>query len=210
MKIAIIGSGNMGKSIGGWAASVGYEVIFSARNLEHAKSAAEAAGHGAIAASAIDAVSAADMVLLAVPYREVDSLLRKLKEHLQDKILIDITNALNANYSGLVLGYSTSGAEEIAKLVPAAKVVKAFNTVFASIFKARNPIIGGHAVSVIFAGDDTDAKAKVADLITKLGFDAIDAGPLSVARNIEPMGMLSILLASKQGLGSNISFSLLR
>ena len=210
MKIAIIGSGNIGKSLGGWAAAVGYDVIFCAKNEDHAQATATAAGHGARSAAVREAVAAADMVLLAVPYAAVRELLTDIRPLLNNKVLIDPTNALNADFSGLILGYSTSAAEEIAALVPEAKVVKAFNTVFASIFMSRNPLLDNHAVSIVFAGDDPEAKQKVRDLIVRLGFDAVDAGPLSSAREIEPLGMLNIRLAYKQGLGSNIGFSLLR
>ena len=209
MKIAVIGSGNIGKSLGSWIAQVGYEVTFSAKNPDHAKAAAEAAGHGAQAASIRDAVANADMILLAVPYKAISALISELKPHLKGKIIIDPSNAINADFSGLQLGFTTSAAEEIAKLAPEAIVVKAFNTIFASIFASKNPQIDGRAISVIFAGDDADAKGKVGALIAQLGFDAIDAGPLSVARNIEPLGMLNILLAYKQGMGPGIGFKLL-
>jgi 8-hydroxy-5-deazaflavin:NADPH oxidoreductase len=210
MKLAIIGSGNIGKSIGSWAAEVGYEVIFSARNIDHAKAAAEAAGHGASAAEVGESLKTADMVLLAVPYFAVHELIADIRPLLKDKILIDVTNALNADYSGLVCGFSTSGAETIAALAPEAKVIKAFNTVFAPIFAARNPNIGNHVISVVYAGDDAEAKGSVRELITKLGFDAVDAGGLVSAREIEPLGMLNIKLGYQQGLGTGISFSLLR
>ena len=210
MKIAIIGSGNIGKSLGAWAAEVGYQVTFSAKNADHAKAAADAAGHNAQAASVSDAVAAADMIVLAVPYSTVGEVVNEIKPLLKGKTLIDVTNALKPDYSGLAVGLTTSGAEELARLAPEANVVKAFNTVFAPIFAAKDPKIAGRAISVIFAGDDVEAKGKVKTLITKLGFDAIDAGPLSAARNIEPMGMLNIQLGFMQGLGTGIGFTLLR
>lgn len=210
MKIAIIGSGNIGKNIGSWAAEVGYDVIFSAKNEDHAKAAAEAAGHGARAAVVREAVALADMVLLAVPYTAIHELLKDIGPLLKNKILIDPTNALNADYSGLLLGFDTSAAEEIAALVPEAKIVKAFNTVFAAIFAARNPSLADHAISVLIAGDDAEAKDSVRELVAKLGFDAIDAGPLASAREIEPLGMLTIKLGYAQGLGTGIGFALLR
>jgi predicted dinucleotide-binding enzyme len=210
MKIAVIGSGNIGKSLGSWAAQVGYEVIFCAKNADHAQAAAEAAGHGAQAAPVGEAVSAADMIVLAIPYLAVSGMIGDIAPLLTGKVLIDVTNALKADYSGLAVGLTSSGAEEIAKAAPEAYVVKAFNTVFAPIFAAKNPKIAGRAISVIYAGDDVEAKGKVKTLITSLGFDAIDAGPLSAARNIEPMGMLNIQLGFMQGLGTGIGFSLLR
>ncbi len=210
MKLAVIGSGNIGKSIGAWAAVSGYEVIFSARNLQHAQEAAEAAGHNSRSASIIDAVKEAGMVLLAVPYGAALELLAELKPLLQGKILIDPTNALTADYSGLALGFTTSAAEEIAKIVPETKVVKAFNTIFASIFASQNPIIKGNTISVFYAGDNKDAKSEVAALISKLGFDAVDSGPLAASRNIEPLALLNISLGYGLGHGTSIGFTFVR
>ena len=192
------------------AAVSGYEVTFSASTLEHAKSAAESAGHGIKAATVGEAAAAADLILLAVPYSAVAALADELRPHVKGKVLIDPTNPLNMDFSGLTLGFTTSAAEEIAHLLPDAHVVKAFNTVFASVFSGRNPQLGGQNISVIYAGDNADAKRKVGELIASLGFDAIDAGALSTARQIEPLGMLNVLLAYRQGMGTSISFKLLR
>src|SRR5690242_18677437 len=130
MKLAVIGSGNIGKSIGTWASRENYEVIFSAKNEQHAQEAAKAAGNNAKAADVQKAVEMADVVLLAVPYDAVKDVIAEVGPQLKGKVLIDATNALTNDFSGLKLGFTTSAAEEIAKLAPEAKVVKAFNTVF--------------------------------------------------------------------------------
>lgn len=210
MKLAIIGSGNIGKSIGEWASKINYQVIFSAKNELHAQEAAKAAGNHATSASVHRAVESADLILLALPYGAVKELLSDVGPLLKGKILIDATNALTADYSGLMLGFTTSAAEEIAKLVPEAKVVKAFNTVFATVYASQNPKIKGNQISVFYAGDNEEAKAKVAELITKMGFDAVDAGPLKAARNLEPMALLNISLGYGLGHGPNIGFSFIR
>jgi hypothetical protein len=210
MKLAVIGSGNIGKAIGSWAAKVGYEVIFSARNEDGAKAAAQASGHSAKAANVKGAVETADLVLLAVPYGAVKEVLTEIRPFLAGKTVIDATNALSADFSSLTLGFTTSAAEEIAKLVPDAHVVKAFNTIFAQIYASQNPKIQGKAISVFVAGDNEEAKAKVQALITKMGFDAVNAGPLKSARNIEPLAMLNISLGYGQGLGTSMGFTLLR
>ncbi len=207
MKLAIIGSGNIGKSIGTWASGIGYDVIFSAKNAEHAKEAAKAAGNNAKYEKTHEAMKQADMILLAVPYSAVKDVLENMGPHLKDKVLIDATNPLNADYSGLEIGFTTSAAEEIAKLAPGAKVVKAFNTVFASVYASQNPQIKGNKISVFYASDDKEAKMKVADLINGMGFDAVDAGPLKAARNIEPMAMLNISLGYGMGHGTSVGFS---
>jgi NADPH-dependent F420 reductase len=210
MKLGVIGSGNIGKGIGSWAAKVGYEVTFSSRNEAGARGAAQAAGHGAKAAGVRNAVEAADLVLLAVPYGAVKEVLTEIRPLLGAKTVIDATNALSADFSSLTLGFSTSAAEEIAKLVPDAHVVKAFNTVFAQIYASQNPQIQGRAISVFVAGDNKEAKEKVEALITKMGFDVVNAGPLKSARTLEPLAMLNISLGYQQGLGTGIGFTLLR
>ena len=210
MKLATIGSGNIGKSIGAWASKAGYEVIFSAKNEPHAQEAAKAAGNNAKSASVRAAVESADIVLLAVPYGAVKEVLSEVGPLLKGKVLIDATNALTADYSNLLLGFTTSAAEEIAKLVPEAKVVKAFNTVFAQVYASQNPKIKGNTISVFYAGDDKDAKTKVADLVKKMGFDALDAGPLKAARNLEPMALMNITLGYGLGHGTSSGFSFIR
>ena len=210
MKLAIIGSGNIGRSIGAWAAKVGYDVIFSAKNEQHAQEVAKAVGYNAKSAKVHEAVSSGDLVLLAVPYSSVHEILADVRALLKDKILIDVTNPLNADFSGLSIGFTTSAAEEIAKHVPEAKVVKAFNTVFANIYDSQNPKIKDNKISIFYAGDDKEAKIKVAELITKMGFDAVDAGALKSARNIEPLALLNVNLGYNMGYGKTIGFSLIR
>ena len=210
MKLAVIGSGNIGKGIGSWAAKVGYEVTFSAKSEAGAKAAAQAAGHGAKASSVRETVQSADLVLLAVPYGAVKDVLPPLRALLGGKTVIDVTNPLSSDFSSLTLGFTTSAAEEIAKLVPEAHVVKAFNTVFAQIYASQNPKIHGNTISVFVAGDNKEATEQVGGLITKMGFDAVHAGPLKSARNIEPLAMLNISLGYGQGLGTSIGFALLK
>ena len=210
MKLGIVGSGNIGKGIGSWAAKVGYEVTFSAKNEAGAKAAAQAAGHSAKAASVRGAVETADLVLLAVPYGAVKEVLTEIKPLLRGKTVIDATNALSADMSSLMLGFTTSAAEEIAKLAPDAHVVKAFNTVFAQIYASQNPKIQGKAISLFVAGDHKEATEKVQALITKMGFDVVNAGPLKSARNLEPLAMLNIALGYGQGLGTSMGFTVLR
>jgi 8-hydroxy-5-deazaflavin:NADPH oxidoreductase len=210
MRMAVIGAGNIGKSLGGWAAEVGYDVTYTARHEEHAKTAAAAAGHGARAVPVEEAVAAADLILLAIPHSQIINFIEETKPLLKDKTLIDCTNALNSDYSGLSIGFTTSAAEELAKMVPDAHIVKAFHTIFASVFATRMTSIDQHVISVFYSGDDQEAKDKVKDLIQKLGLDAVDAGPLSTARVTEPVALLNILLGFRQGFGTHIGFAFLR
>ena len=210
MKLGVIGSGNIGKSIGSWAAKLGYDVTFSAKDEAHAKAAAQAAGQNAKAASVRAAVEAADLVLLAVPYGAVKAVMSDIASLVRGKTVIDATNALAPDFSSLTLGFTTSAAEEIAKFAPEAHLVKAFNTVFAQVYTSQNPTIQGKAISVFIAGDHQEAKDKVTALVRKMGFDAVDCGPLRNARNIEPLAMLNISLGYGQKLGTGIGFTLLR
>ncbi len=210
MRIAIIGSGNIGKSLGTWLSKLGHEVIFSANNQQHAEEAANQAGKNARAANSITAVMDAEMILLAIPYSAVKEVLPQIKSPLKGKILIDVTNPLSEDYSSLKLGTTTSAAEEIAKMLPGTFVVKAFNTVFAQVYASQNPRINDRAISVFYAGDDEQARKKTADLITQMGFDAVDCGPLKSARNLEPMALMNIMLGYGLKNGTSIGFSFLR
>jgi 8-hydroxy-5-deazaflavin:NADPH oxidoreductase len=119
-----------------------------------------------------------------------------------------VTNALNDDMSGLQVGHTTSAAEEISKLVPGARVVKAFNTIFAPIYASQDPRILGRTLTVFLAGDDQAAKASVSELASKMGFDVVDTGPLRIARFIEPLAMLNIQLGYGLGMGTGIGFTL--
>ena len=112
------------------------------------------------------------------------------------------------DFSGIELGHTTSAAEEIAGWAPTARVVKAFNS--ASTKVMADPVFGDHRASMFYCGDDPPAKAMVRELVTGLGFDPIDAGPLTSARYLEPLAMLYIHLAFKQGWGSNCAFEVLK
>ncbi len=210
MKLGIIGSGNIGKSVGAWASRLGYEVTFSAKNQKHAEDAARAAGRNSKAGTVREVVEKADLVLLAAPYTAMKGILTDLGPLVDGKILIDATNVLSPDFSGLTIGLTTSAAEEIQKLVPKAQVVKAFNAIFAQVLASQNPEKNGKKISVFYASDNNEAKAKVAELINKMGFDAVDAGPLKAARTLEPLALLMVSLGYGLGYGTSIGFSLLR
>ena len=208
MRLVTIGSGNIGKSIGAWAVKVGYDVTFTSRDLRRAEQAATSAGKGAKAALLKDALPSADIVLLAVPYNAASETVKGVREFLRGKLVIDATNPISSG--SLVVGFTTSAAEEIAKTIPGAKVVKAFNTVFSKVLASQNPKIKDHPVSIFYAGDDKDAKAKTAELISKMGFDAVDCGALTAARTLEPLALLMVSLGYGMGLGQSIGYTLLR
>jgi NADPH-dependent F420 reductase len=209
MKLGVIGSGKIGKSIGSWCSKLGYDVIFSARDMNHAREAAAQAGNNASAASVSEVAASADIILLAVPYNSVMGVLDEIRKSVKGKTLIDATNPLSPDYSSLSLGFDTSAAEEIQKSLPEAKVVKAFNTIFSSIFASQTSELGGRKIAAFYASDDENARSQVAELITKMGFDAVNSGPLRNARLLEPLALLNINLGYGMGHGTNIGFAFL-
>lgn len=203
MNVAIIGSGNMGLGIAKLLTETGNQVSLVHRDLEVAVSAAAQAGEGAQGKEIKDAVSEADFIVLATPFEAAVPVLKTAGD-LTGKIIIDITNPITPDYMALTIGHTTSAAEEIAKAVPEARIVKAFNTVFwqALPFAARK---NSAAVQILLAGDDADAKSAVSALVSGLEFEPIDAGPLQNARYIEPIGEMNIHLGYALGWGTAIS-----
>ena len=189
--IAIIGTGNVGNAIGSSAARAGYDVVFTGRDADKARTVAAAAG-ARTAATAREAVAGADIVVLAVPYAAITEIAAEIAPVAAGKIVIDPTNPLKADYSGLSTGGETSAAEELARLLPESKVVKAFNTVFAG--NAADPQALGFQLDSLFATDDEAAKDAVCGLSGSIGFRPIHVGPLAAARELEAMAWLNIRL----------------
>jgi hypothetical protein len=210
VNIGLIGSGKVGKALGAWIAKCGFPVAFASRKKEDARAAASAAAPRARALDIRSVVRESDLILLTLPYEEIVGALKPVEHGLEDKILVDVSNPVSKDRSSLIVGQSTAGAEEISSHFPMARTVKAFNTVFAEVYAKQQPQINDHPISIFFAGDDTDAKSSVRELIERMGFDAVDAGPLRNARCLEPLSLLNIQLGRKLGLGTNIGFRLLR
>lgn len=197
MNVTIIGSGNMGRGIGTRAAAGGHSVTFVDANPETAEQAAldvkSAAKNGAkISASSIGNAELGDIVVLAVWYGTNIEIARQLGDKLAGKVVVDIANPLNSTYDGLATASDSSSAEDLAKaIVSSAKVVKAFNTTYAGTLLAGE--VAGQPLDVFIAGDDDDAKSKVAELVRDGGMRPVDTGPLSRARQIEGMQLLHIV-----------------
>lgn len=191
LKIGILGDGNVGSAL--------------QRGLKRAGHETRAVGKdpGAIR----DTAAWGEVILLAVPFTALDDVARTAGEALADKPVVDVTNALTAEMN-LAVGHTTSGAEELQKKLPRARVVKAFNTVFARNMDTAR--VGDHRLSAFVAGDDAEAKATVLGLARDIGFDPIDVGPLRSARLLEPLALLNIQLGYVQKLGLNIGFRLVR
>jgi NADPH-dependent F420 reductase len=209
MRIAIIGAGNVGGTLGKMWAAKNHEVAFGVRRPNDAKVQAllTATGKRARAASVKDAVTGAEVVVLATPWSATEAAIRDAGE-LRGKVVVDATNPLKADLSGLAIGHSTSAAEQVAGWAPGARVVKAFNTIGAA--QMADPRFGTQRASMFICGDDASAKATVVRLAGELGFDPVDCGPLTQARLLEPLAMLWISMAYAYGAGPNIGFALLR
>ena len=209
MNIGIIGSGNVGSGLGKIWLQKSHKVIFSfSRNQEKLKSLAIADKNSG-AGSPAEAVQQSEVILLSVRWETVREAL-KAAGPLQEKILIDCTNPLKTDVSDLLLGHATSAAEEISKMAPGAKVIKAFNSAFADIYHSESRLFGSRMATMFYCGDDGGAKKTVAQLIRETGFEPIDSGPLKSARYLEPLAMLMIQLGYGQGMGTNIALNLIR
>ena len=137
----------------------------------------------------------ADIIILAVPFNVEKELAEKIKEVANQKIVISIANPLNETYNGLVTAPDSSAAEELQKLLPNSKVIKAFNTTFAADFST--PLIDGKQVDAFIAGNAEEALQTVSELVTTAGFNPILAGDLSVSGTLERMQLLLIQLGMK-------------
>jgi 8-hydroxy-5-deazaflavin:NADPH oxidoreductase len=208
MKIAIMGSGNVGGTLGRRFAGLGHDVIFGSRDPHGQKMQALLGDLGTRACSAPlgEAAAAADIVFLATPWSATEETLQAAGD-LGGKVLVDCTNPLGPGMQ-LLVGLTTSGGEQVASWARGARVVKAFNSIGAAIM--ADPNFNGQAATLYMAGDDAAAKATVAQLGQALGFDVCDCGPLTSSRLLEPLCGLWVNLAYMQGMGPGFTFKLIR
>ena len=208
MKIAIIGAGNVGTALGrGWG-KAGHQIIYGVRKPQDEKAnALRTAQPKAEVASTRDAAQGSEIIVLCTPWDATEAAIRDCGD-LSGKILIDATNPLKADFSGLDRGYTTSGAEQVAQWAKAAHVFKAMNQVGANLMD--HPCFSSGIKPVMFVAGDGDQKNTVLQLVEQLGFEAIDAGGLAKARLLEPLAMLWIHLALVQGQRRDFAFGLLR
>jgi predicted dinucleotide-binding enzyme len=200
MKVTVIGYGNMGSAFAKRLAATGHEVVLTGRNLDKARQKAAALGPKVRIEEPGRAAAGAELVIATAPYAEQVAAIRALGP-LGATPLVEISNPLKPDMSGLEVGTHTSAAEEIAKALPGVKVVKAFNTLFAALLADAPKTTDGKRFQVLIAGDDAGAKRTVMTLGESLGFEPVDAGPLMNARNLEPIAMQNIWFAyvGKQG-----------
>ncbi|PYP64273.1 MAG: transmembrane reductase oxidoreductase [Gemmatimonadetes bacterium] len=207
MRIGILGSGLMGGKLGTLWARAGHEIVFSyARSEQKLKKLAREAQGNARAGTPGEAAREAHVLLLAVHWSRVDDVLKQAGD-VSGKTIVSCSLPMNAGDSGLVVAHTSSGAEELAKKVPKARVVSAFGTVpsevlfdvFESRRKATRP-------SLVYCGDDPKSKKTAAELIREVGFDPVDAGPLRMARYTEPFTLLIAQLAYEGDGGPELAY----
>jgi predicted dinucleotide-binding enzyme len=205
MRIAVLGMGNVGSALGRRWAGVGHQVTFGVRDPDRQR--AEATKLGGRAASVRDAAAPAEAVLLAVPWPAVPEVLAAAGG-LGGKVLLDCTNPVTPDLTHLTLGFTTSAGEEVARLAPAARVVKVFNTNGAG--NMADPAYGDQKATMLYAGDDDAANRVAAGLAAEIGMEPIYLGLLREARLLEPLAMTWILLARHRGLGRDIALNVVR
>lgn len=191
MKIAIIGKGNVGSALCSGLSNK-HEIKFGHRDPSEPVAAAAKWG---------------EVIILAVPHGNANDAIEEIRPYADGKTVIDVMNAVGAN-SDLAISCTTSTAEETQKKLPKAKVVKAFNTVFAP--NQSTGKVGGEQLTAFMAGDDLKAKQTVAQLTRDIGFDPVDCGPLKSARYLEAMGILIINLAYNYGMGNKMGYKLVK
>ena len=204
MQLGIIGAGNVGKALAAGWIRAGHSVMFGVRDPGTAPDGLPEVKYASVA----DAARQADVLVLATPWPAVADALASAGD-LTGKVVIDCTNPLRMGADGLELeiGHTTSGGERVASLVPGASVYKTLNqTGFENMQEARSyaPV---PAVMYV-AGDDMARKPQVLSLVEELGFEAVDAGPLRIARLLEPMAMLWIHMALNRGAPRSRAFAL--
>jgi 8-hydroxy-5-deazaflavin:NADPH oxidoreductase len=200
MDVTIIGTGNMARGIGSRVLAGGHDLTVVGKGSEGAEAvAADIGGEGkvktAVAGDPIDG----EVVVLAVYYPDARGAVEQYADQLAGKVVVDITNPVNETFDGLVVPPNGSATNELASLAPGARFVKAFNTTFAGTLTKGE--VAGETLDVLIAGDDEDAKGKVAALARDGGLNPIDAGPQKRARELEAAGLLHMGVQNTLGTG---------
>lgn len=200
MRIAIIGTGNVGSAIAHGLNGKGHSVVLGARDPGDDAGKALAAATGATVATPQDAAAAADIVVLALPWSAAEEAIRTLGD-LAGKVVIDCMNPLGMvdGSLGLILGHTTSGGEIVQGWLPNAHVVKTLNQVGAEMMADNRQL--PHRPVMFMAGNDAAAKSTVSAVLSDLGFEALDAGDITKSRILEPFGMVWINQALSRGKG---------
>jgi 8-hydroxy-5-deazaflavin:NADPH oxidoreductase len=207
MRIGILGSGLMGGKLGTIFARAGHDVVFSyAQSKQKLERLAREAGGEARAGTPREAAQEAEAVLLAVHWLRFDDVLKQAGD-LSGKVVLSCSLPMNEDNTELVVGRTSSAAEELARKIPKARVVSAFNTVpsevLFGVYEARRK---ANRPSLVYCGDDRKSKELAAGLIRAVGFDPVDAGPLRIARYTEPFALLVAQLAYEGEGGPELAY----
>jgi 8-hydroxy-5-deazaflavin:NADPH oxidoreductase len=209
MNVGIIGAGSVGGALGKRWAAAGHKIKFGVRDAAKpdVQRLLRDCGRDAVAGTVADAVQFGELVVLTTPFPAAQAALESSGD-LTGKIVVDCTNPLKPDLSGLSIGHHTSAAEQVASWAKGARVVKCFNTTGAN--NMENPTYPDGRPVMFCCGDDAGANAAVMKLGADAGFEMIDAGKLEIARLLEPLAMLWIHLAYRGGLGREFAFRLMR
>jgi predicted dinucleotide-binding enzyme len=207
MRIGVLGSGLIGGKLGTLFARAGHDVVFSySRSEQKLQRLAREARGKARAGTPREAATASDVLLLAVHWSRIDDVLKQAGG-LSGKVIVTCSLPMSKDDTALVVAHTSSGAEALAKKVPRARVVSAFGTipseVLFGVFQRRRR---GVRPSLLYAGDDRRARNVAARLIRDIGFDPVDAGPLQMARYLEPFTLLIAQLAYEGGRGPELAY----
>jgi predicted dinucleotide-binding enzyme len=206
MKIAIIGTGNVGTALGANWKKSNHEIIYGSRNPQDEKHIELKKFAQVVTLS--QAAMLGDVIVLATPWQSTEKAINEMGGTLDAKIVIDATNPLKPDLSGLLISGDNSGGEQIAKWASKSKVVKALNSAFAKVME--QPEINGVKSMMLIAGDDLSALNTVAELVDDLGFQSQKMNGISNSRLLEMVGLTLITLGYKEGLGNEIGFSILK
>jgi 8-hydroxy-5-deazaflavin:NADPH oxidoreductase len=208
MKLGILGAGNVGGTLGEAWSRAGHDILFGVRDSSSQELTAllQRCRGKAKAGSVQEAARFAEVAVCTLPFPAAEGVLTSVD--LAGKVLLDATNPLLPDLSGLSIGTTQSAGELAAQWARGARVVKIFNTVGFNIM--ANPRFDGQPVPLFYCGDDAEAKKVAAGLAKDVGFEPLDAGPLRIARLLEPYAMLWIWLAYQGGYGREIAFRLIK
>ena len=198
MKVAILGYASVGKNLESLFKNAGYTTIIGVRSPE------KYLQHNVT--NIVSAAEDADTAVLAIPYRVCSEVLPNLKMALSEKIVIDVTNPLNEDYSPILFDKEDSAGESLQRILGESMMVKAFNTIFADNMTLEKLDRDGRKLTTFIAGDNDPANEKVLQLAEKIGFSTINTGPLKNSRYLEGMAHLNIQIAFGQGKGADVAF----
>ncbi len=209
MKIGILGIDQKARALGKVLTRNGYHIMFGNSDIAKANELAGEMDRYARGGTIANTIHYGEVICLTFPFKEFEVILRNIDTY-RGKIIIDCTNPFTSELGEeLIFGHSTSGAEQLAGMVPEASIVKAFNTAFEEHIE-EGPYFGSNDASMFYCGDDIEAKNITRKIIEDVGFEPIDAGSLKSARMLEPMGKLLVQLSRDSDIGREIGFKLLR